>query len=89
MTISTPGNAVNEMIAAVVCPAVAVAMVQLNCIVMKWMRSTDQYYEDLMLWTKKQWYNFFAVAYLYERIKHQEEIVLENEISRNAYMLQK
>jgi len=54
MTVSTPGNTVNEMIAAVVFPAVAVAMVQLNCIVMKWMRSTDQYYEDLMLWTEKQ-----------------------------------
>jgi hypothetical protein len=37
-----------------------------------------------MLLTEKQWYNFVAVAYLYERIKHQEEVVLENEISRNG-----
>jgi hypothetical protein len=45
MKISTRGNAVDGMIAAVVFP---------------------------------------AVAYLYERIKHQEEIVLENDESRNS-----
>ncbi len=48
------------------------------------MRSKGQYYEDLILLTENQLYNFVAVAYLYEKIKHWEEIVLENDVPRNS-----